>query len=142
MDEDRLRAVVQAMKPEVLESGTFLITEGETGSFFYVSAEGNFEVIKGDRVIKTFSKGVVFGELAILYKAKRFASIKTTTKGKIWQLDRKTFQKIMMSTGRKEQLENVNFLGSVGIFKDLPVELLGKISDLLIRVRKDSACMV
>lgn len=134
MDDERLRAVVDAMKPEILEAGTFIITEGETGSHFYVSCEGNFEVIKGNRVIKTFGKGVVFGELAILYKAKRFASIRATEGSKIWKLERKVFRKIMMSTGRKEQLENVNFLRSVNIFKDLPVELLGKISDLLIRV--------
>lgn len=76
MDEDRLNAVIEAMKPKELEAGTFLITEGETGSSFYVSAEGDFEVIKDKRSLKTFGKGVVFGELAILYKAKRFASIK------------------------------------------------------------------
>lgn len=76
MDEDRLHAVIEAMKPKELDAGTFLITEGETGSSFYVSAEGDFEVIKENRPIKSFGKGVVFGELAILYKAKRFASIK------------------------------------------------------------------
>lgn len=40
----------------------------------------------------------------------------------------------MMNTGRKEQQENVNFLKSVSIFRDLSQELLEKISDLLIRV--------
>lgn len=76
MDEERLNTVIEAMKPKELEPGTFLITEGETGSQFYVSAEGDFEVIKEKRTLKSFGKGVVFGELAILYKAKRFASIK------------------------------------------------------------------
>lgn len=76
MDDERLNAVIEAMTPKMLEAGTFLITEGETGSSFYVSAEGDFEVIKDKRIIKSFKKGVVFGELAILYKAKRFASIK------------------------------------------------------------------
>lgn len=76
MDNERLQAVINAMSSEELPIGTFLITEGQTGSHFYVSESGTFEVIKDGRVLKTFGKGVVFGELAILYKAKRFASIK------------------------------------------------------------------
>jgi cGMP-dependent protein kinase 1 len=76
MDIDRLDAVTQAMTPCALEAYSYIITEGESGSYFYVSAEGTFEVLKEGKVIKSFSEGVVFGELAILYKAKRFASIR------------------------------------------------------------------
>ncbi|XP_063703177.1 cGMP-dependent protein kinase 1-like [Culicoides brevitarsis] len=133
MDTERLQAVINAMSSRSLAAGINLITEGETGSHFYVSEEGSYDVVKEGRVIKTFGKGVVFGELAVLYKAKRFASVKVTEPGKVWMLERKIFQKIMMSTGRKEQQENVNFLKSVPIFSDLPMELLEKISDLLIR---------
>ena len=44
------------------------------------------------------------------------------------------FLKIMMKSGRKEREENVKFLSTVSILKDLEIEKLNKISDLLKRV--------
>lgn len=75
MNETRLDLVTRAMKPEFYEADSNIITEGDTGSFLFVSEEGDFEVRKGNQFMKRFGSGVVFGELAILYKAKRFASI-------------------------------------------------------------------
>lgn len=150
MDTERLEAVVNAMSSKILEPGNYIITEGDTGSSFYVSANGEFEVIKDNKVLKTFGSGVVFGELAILYKAKRFASIRgksftviktvlifflilVKTPSKIWMLERKTFQKIMMTTGRKERNENIKFLDSVSILSGLNPSILSNIADLLKR---------
>lgn len=76
MDEERLNAVVEGMSPQEFPAGSLMIREGESGSHLYVSAHGNFEVLKGGQVVKNFGPGEAFGELAILYKAKRFASIR------------------------------------------------------------------
>lgn len=75
MDKERLQAVIDAMKPTDYKKGSFIIREGDSGSHLYVSAYGQFEVLKAGQVIKKFGPGEAFGELAILYKAKRFASI-------------------------------------------------------------------
>lgn len=63
MDEDRLGLVVKAMKPMEFEANSMIIKEGEDGSHFYVSADGEFQVVKGSEVKTTFKGGVVFGEL-------------------------------------------------------------------------------
>lgn len=76
MDDDRLQAVVEAMSAQDFPAGSLIIREGESGSHLFVSANGQFEVLKGGQVVKTFGPGEAFGELAILYKAKRFASIR------------------------------------------------------------------
>jgi cGMP-dependent protein kinase 1 len=55
------------------------------------------------------------------------------TNCKVFSLERKVFQKIMMSCGRREREENVKFLSSVSVLKDLPLVVLNKISDLLKR---------
>lgn len=133
MDEERLKAVTDAMSPMVFPPNSYIIKEGDIGAHFFVSAEGTYEVVVENKVIKSFGKGVVFGELAILYKAKRFASIRVTTEAKVWMLERKIFQKIMMKSGRREREENVKFLSTVSILKDLQIEKLHKISDLLKR---------
>lgn len=76
MDDIRLTAVVEAMSPQEYSAGSLIIREGESGSHLFVSAYGKFEVLKNGQVVKTFGHGEAFGELAILYKAKRFASIR------------------------------------------------------------------
>lgn len=75
MDEERLKAVTDAMSPRDYTEGSHIIREGESGSHLFISAHGLFNVFKGDQVVKNFGAGEVFGELAILYKTKRFASI-------------------------------------------------------------------
>jgi cGMP-dependent protein kinase 1 len=43
------------------------------------------------------------------------------------------FQKIMMQSGRKEREENIRFLSSVSVLKDVPLPVLSQISDMLKR---------
>ncbi|XP_063620262.1 cGMP-dependent protein kinase 1-like [Cydia splendana] len=133
MDEELLTMVVEAMSPQVFQAVSLIIREGESGSHLYVSAEGQFEVLKGGQVVKNFGPGEAFGELAILYKAKRFASIRCITEAKVWTLERRVFQKIMVGSGRREQEYNMRFLASVPLLQGIhPIEL-AKISDFLKR---------
>ncbi|KAL4719222.1 hypothetical protein ACJJTC_010141 [Scirpophaga incertulas] len=117
MDDERLTAVVEAMNPQEYPAGSLIIREGENGSHLYVSAYGQFEVLKSGQVVKTFGAGEAFGELAILYKAKRFASIRCITEAKVWMLERRVFQKIMVRSGRQEQEDNIRFLASVPLLQ-------------------------
>lgn len=45
------------------------------GAHLYISEEGSFEVTKNGMIVKKFKGGETFGELAILYNTKRFASV-------------------------------------------------------------------
>lgn len=59
-----------------VENGEYVVREGEVGAHLYVSAEGEFEVIKDGRVLGKMGPGKAFGELAILYNCTRTATIK------------------------------------------------------------------
>ncbi|CAH2259125.1 jg9980 [Pararge aegeria aegeria] len=133
MDDERLLSVVEAMSPQEYPAGSLLIREGESGSHLFVSAHGQFEVLKGGHVVKNFGPGEAFGELAILYKAKRFASIRCITETKVWILERRVFQRIMVRSGRQELEDNIRFLASVPLLQGIhPIELT-KIADFLKR---------
>lgn len=67
--------LISAMYPQDIPPNTRLINEGDDGYHLYISEEGVFDIYKGNKYQGTFGPGVVFGELALLYKAKRFASI-------------------------------------------------------------------
>lgn len=57
------------------------------------------------------------------------------TEAKVWMLERRVFQKIMVRSGRQEQEDNIRFLASVPLLREIhPIEL-AKISDFLKRVR-------
>ena len=66
------------MHEKTVAKGCYVIREGELGNHFYVSAEGEYEVIKDGKVLGRLGVGKAFGELAILYNCKRTASIKVT----------------------------------------------------------------
>ena len=50
---------------------SYVLVLGESGSYLYVTAEGEFEVVKGGGSLGRLGVGKVFGELAILYNCKR-----------------------------------------------------------------------
>ena len=80
---------------------------GETGSYLYVAAEGQFEVCKAGRVLGNLGVGKVFGELAILYNCKRTASIRAVVDSKVWALERRVFQQVMVSSGLRRMVHQV-----------------------------------
>ncbi|EEC09222.1 cAMP-dependent protein kinase catalytic subunit, putative, partial [Ixodes scapularis] len=131
LDSSQVREVVDCMYPQVFEAGTLVIRERDVGSHLYVSAEGELEVEKEDRVLGRMGPGKAFGELAILYNCTRTASVKAVTKAKVWVLDRRVFQAIMMKTGLQRQEENIQFLRSVPLLQTLSNEVLAKMSDVL-----------
>ncbi|XP_013105254.2 cGMP-dependent protein kinase 1 [Stomoxys calcitrans] len=133
MDKERKEMVIDAMEMLHFKQNDFIINEDDEGSEIYVSEEGKFDVIKQDKVIGQFGGETVFGELAILYNAKRFASIRAVTNAKVWKIDRDKFRKIMVISGSKEREENLHFLRSAPFLNDLSEEVLSKVVDLLQR---------
>lgn len=57
--------------------------------------------------------------------------IPVLTDSKVWVLDRRVFQQIMMRTGMQRIEENITFLRSVPLLKHLGVDSLAKIADVL-----------
>lgn len=53
----------------------------------------------------------------------------------MWKIERTKFRTIMVNLGSREREENLNFLRSVPLLKDLPEEILLRVVDLLKRVR-------
>ncbi|KAJ8882012.1 hypothetical protein PR048_018500 [Dryococelus australis] len=131
LDSSQVRELVDSMYPREYPKGSYVIREGGAGAHLYVSAEGEYEVIKEDKVLGRMGPGKAFGELAILYNCTRTASIRVVNDAKVWVLDRRVFQQIMMRTGLQRLEDNINFLRSVPLLKDLSSDVLAKIADAL-----------
>ncbi|XP_037910317.1 cGMP-dependent protein kinase, isozyme 1 isoform X2 [Hermetia illucens] len=131
IDSSQVRELVESMYSLDVAKGEYVIREGEVGAHLYVSAEGEFEVMKSGKVLGVMGPGKAFGELAILYNCTRTASIRCVTNARVWVLDRRVFQQIMMRTGMQRIEDNVNFLKSVPLLKNLSNDVLAKIADVL-----------
>ncbi|RUS83665.1 hypothetical protein EGW08_008571, partial [Elysia chlorotica] len=127
----QLREVIDCMYEKKVAKNCYIIKEGERGEHIYVCAEGLLEVHKDDKRLGEIKSGGLFGELAILYNCKRTASVKAVTATTLWVLDRRVFQTIMMKTGLQKREENMAFLKSVPLLKNLPSDKLAKIADVL-----------
>ncbi|XP_026681606.1 cGMP-dependent protein kinase, isozyme 1-like [Diaphorina citri] len=93
LDTLQVKEMVESMHQAEYKADSYVITEGEAGNDLFVSAEGEFQVIKDGKILAVMGPGKAFGELAILYNCTRTASIRALTPCKVWMLDRRVFQK-------------------------------------------------
>nr|XP_018897131.1 PREDICTED: cGMP-dependent protein kinase, isozyme 1-like [Bemisia tabaci]XP_018897132.1 PREDICTED: cGMP-dependent protein kinase, isozyme 1-like [Bemisia tabaci]XP_018897133.1 PREDICTED: cGMP-dependent protein kinase, isozyme 1-like [Bemisia tabaci] len=131
LDPGQIREIVDSMYPQKYKRGNFVIRQGDTGAHLFVSAEGEFEIIKDNKILGRMGHGIAFGELAILYNCTRTASIKVIDDAKVWVLDRRVFQQIMMRTGLQRLEDSLQFLKSVPLLQSLSPNILAKIADVL-----------
>jgi CRP-like cAMP-binding protein len=62
-----------------LPKGKVMASEGDRGREFFVLLEGEADVTKGDRSINTMKEGDFFGEIALVTKMPRTASVTAST---------------------------------------------------------------
>jgi CRP/FNR family cyclic AMP-dependent transcriptional regulator len=75
---------------EVAE-GQVIVREGETGHEFFVILEGNAKVSRQGRKIASIGPGAAFGELALLEKAPRNATVTAETDMELVVLGQREF---------------------------------------------------
>lgn len=78
-NKKQLGAIGQLADVVDVESGTDLIREGETGREFLILVQGTGEVRRKGRKVATIGPGDFVGEMALLTRAPRNASVKTTS---------------------------------------------------------------
>ncbi len=72
-------------------SGKVFIREKDTGEELFIIIEGEVDVIKGKKVIETLSNGSCIGELSIIDREPRSASVRTKKKTRLLSINRKDF---------------------------------------------------
>lgn len=89
-----LRLIAMRAKVATLRRGTEIITEGDAGNTMYVILDGTARVTRGGRKLAAIGPGDAFGELALLSKGPRTATVVATsdievaiiTRPQLWRL--------------------------------------------------------
>jgi CRP-like cAMP-binding protein len=92
LSKNELRSVSSVIKRYAYEKDEIVIREGETGSTAYIVEEGDFCLEILGRVIKTFSRGAFFGEIALIDTRPRMGTVRALTRANLFTLDRKDLE--------------------------------------------------
>eukprot|EP00403_Amphidinium_massartii_P032337 CAMPEP_0178445562 /NCGR_PEP_ID=MMETSP0689_2-20121128/40253_1 /TAXON_ID=160604 /ORGANISM="Amphidinium massartii, Strain CS-259" /LENGTH=1263 /DNA_ID=CAMNT_0020070161 /DNA_START=66 /DNA_END=3857 /DNA_ORIENTATION=+ len=73
-----------------------VIRQGDDATSLYVIAQGEVQVLIGEKVIRTMGRNAYFGERALIFDEKRTATIEVTSQeAEFWSLEKATFLQIM-----------------------------------------------
>lgn len=134
--EKDIEAVIDAMFPKEVKLGDDIIVQGQEGDNFYIVEDGTFDVWvkRGDAPaakVHFYGPGDMFGELALMYNAQRAATVSATADGKLWGLDRDSFQLMLTTAENTKAKQYEGFLENIAILQDLTKYELGRLSDML-----------
>jgi CRP-like cAMP-binding protein len=75
LDERELRSIAGSMRERTFEAGTTVTEEGTEGAGFFVIHDGAATVTKAGREVGKLGPGDYFGEIALMAKSPRTATI-------------------------------------------------------------------
>jgi CRP-like cAMP-binding protein len=78
-----------------LPEGKVLISEGDTGREFFVLIEGTGEVSRGGKKVASIGPGDFFGEISLIAKTPRNATIKTTSPVRALVITDRAFRQLL-----------------------------------------------
>jgi CRP-like cAMP-binding protein len=95
LDKKGLQDVAHIADELDLPSGKEMATEGDRGREFFVLLKGEAEVTKGGQRINTMKEGDFFGEIALVTKMPRTASVTATTDVDVLVITERAFDSLI-----------------------------------------------
>ena len=136
-----LMAIASHLEDEEAAEGNAVVTIGEPGDRFYLVRSGRLEALAADgTVLGSIGPGEGFGELALLDRVPRGATVRAIEPSRLWSLDRGHFERWIREryeiAGRiRASAEDRAALAALPFFRGLdPVEL-GRILPHMVTVR-------
>ncbi|MBI4862397.1 MAG: cyclic nucleotide-binding domain-containing protein [Candidatus Riflebacteria bacterium] len=90
-------ALARRLREEHLEQGKAIVTEGEEGDRFYLVREGLLEVTQAGRPLGRLGPGEYFGEIALLTRQPRVATVTALTPVVLLSLGQEDFYAVLSS---------------------------------------------
>ncbi|KAH8048004.1 cGMP-dependent protein kinase [Aureococcus anophagefferens] len=81
--------------------------------------------------VGAYGAGATFGELALLYRAPRAATIRALEDCRCWVVDSKTFRKVVIDARRAQESSRADFLRKLPLFADFDFVFLSRLANSL-----------
>ncbi|KAL6866046.1 hypothetical protein ACO1O0_002146 [Amphichorda felina] len=145
LEEDQSAQILGALVEKPVPAKDIkVISQGDSGDFFYIVEKGSFEVYVNPSgqlqpgpdgmgaKVGHIDAGGSFGELALMYNAPRAATVVSAEPGcTLWALDRVTFRRILMESTFARRRMYESFLEEVPLLSSLTPYERSKIADAL-----------
>jgi CRP-like cAMP-binding protein/Zn-dependent protease len=104
LDSEQLNLILEHGEWVTAVHGDELVTQGDPGDRFYVIESGRAEIVKDGAVLGAVSKGMYFGEVALLRDVPRTATVVASTPMRLFALDRDGFELVVADAFRRGTL--------------------------------------
>ena len=98
LDDDHVRRLADEFSRRSFSAGDVIATEGEGGRTFFVIEEGEATVSVGGEDVGTLGAGDAFGEIALIDRDPRSASVRATTDMTAYMLPIWSFRPVVESS--------------------------------------------
>ncbi len=99
LDGQQIQQLAAQLRPQEVEAGFELIRQGEQGDAFYIIEAGRMQVTIGkpgsERVVHELGPGEYVGEVALLHKVPRTATVRSLTPGRVLVLGKESFDQLV-----------------------------------------------
>lgn len=92
-DED-LRVITTFATTDEVPEDTVIVKEGDFANHFLAIEDGTAEVRKGDEKVGELGQGDIFGEMGLIDKEKRSASVVATSRVRLIKIERWELQRM------------------------------------------------
>ena len=99
LDEDETAQVYRMMESVEIKAGQDVLSQGETGEFYYGIEAGKCEVLVDGNSVAKLGAGVSFGEISLIHGTPCAATIRVSEDATLWKLDEETFNEIRVRDG-------------------------------------------
>uniref|UniRef100_A0A8C7ZH30 cGMP-dependent protein kinase n=1 Tax=Oryzias sinensis TaxID=183150 RepID=A0A8C7ZH30_9TELE len=131
LDEGEMRAVTSWTYRCSINQNCTVIQEGSTGEQAFILEEGRLSMTQDGCKLLTIEPGDTIGELALLYNCTFPFSVSAQSDCKLWTIDRKSFQTVLMHCSLSRLSHSVELLRSLPLLQSLPEDVIMKISELM-----------
>lgn len=138
LDESSLTALIGAMFKKTVADGEKLIQQGDPGDNFYIVEQGCFDIFvkRSDGTegkVMEAGRGMVFGQLALMYNAPRAATCIAAGECQVWALEREAFKQLLISAESSEKTSPYDeFLQSIEFFDILNAYERAQLCDVFV----------
>lgn len=134
-----LNSIIDEMYLSSIKTGVSCIVQGDYGDNFYIVNSGEFYVFVNETCVAIRSRGMCFGELALMYNAPRAATVTAMEDSEVWVVDRFTFKRVVVGVTQEKLANYMDFLQSVPVLSALATFEREKIAEALeeVHFRKD-----
>jgi cAMP-dependent protein kinase regulator len=118
-DDKMISLIVDDLIEFNLDKDRVLYEEGDDGHYFYLVMKGELEVLEGDERKKIIGEGECLGELALLHKSKRTATVRAVTDCILFVLEGTIFREIKKRLNNDKINETLQIIDKIRLLQYL-----------------------